>query len=578
MRIFTALLLAASIAAAQPRFSDRAAELGLKATPDTYRVALVDVDGDGWSDALLQDKSKGHPINPGGPVRLYLNRPAKSGRTFELAEGAIPAVGAGRLGDGARLTGVFVIAGDVNNDGLIDLFRATYNEPATHKDAPDTGERNAILLGCGKPGAPRFEAVALPDSGPVTTCGAAFLDYDRDGNLDLFVGNWYVHYGSGLMAHADRLYRGDGKGGFADVTESAGMMTKGTIGEADSHRPTYGVSHCDIDGDGWEDIATATYGRQRNRLWRNNGDGTFTDWAPRLGFDGDDDRSGKYPEWIRGEPGLKDRKDEPGYRAHGNSFSPVPDDVDNDGDTDLFVCEIAHSWAGSSSDLSALLVNEGAGAKMKRLSAPFLRKDMAQKWQNQGDYMAAWADFDNDGWLDLALGSGSYPDEQRLRVFRQKAPLEFEDVTKAWGIDFRDVQAMSVEDVDGDGGVDILVTGQAINGRTAPALSLWMNTAPKEKNWIELTLVGPAGSNRAAIGAVAILVGSKEEQRRTVRSATGHFGLAPSRTIHFGLDRMRKPGINVHIRWPDAKGTVEKQCDFAFGERVFIRDGKRVPR
>jgi hypothetical protein len=566
-----------------PRFTECAAERGL-AGIEPYRILLTDLDDDGWSEALVQQRAGGHPGNPGGPVRVFANRcDPQGGRRFQEVPGSVPRFADAGPDPEARPTGVFVVAGDLDGDGRTDLFRACYQEPADHPEAPDTGERSAWLRGIGDPGTPRFALV--PESGvgadgPVTTCGAAFLDADRDGDLDLFVGNWYQRFGRGLLAHPDRLYRNDGAGRFSDATAEAGLLTKPTVGEPDSHRPTYGVSHGDFDGDGWPDIFTATYGRQANRLWRNRGDGTFEDWAPRVGFDGDAERSGAYPEWIRENPRLADRRTEPPFRAHGNSFSAVPADFDADGDLDLFVAEITHGWTGPSSDLSALLVNEGPTAdppfRLRRVSAPFERPRRS-KWWNQGDYLACWADFDLDGRLDLALGSGAYPDDQRLRVYRQTEGGGFEEVSREWGIDFSDVWHLAADDIDGDGAVDLLVSGHPAewSDRKAPVLALFRNRPDPGRHWLEVTLEGagdPDGANRSAIGARVRVTAGGTVQTREVLSAAGHFGLAPPRRLHFGLGAHARVE-RLEVAWPDRVGSRQAFADLPADAWIHIRQG-----
>ncbi|MCX7703373.1 MAG: hypothetical protein N2234_04640, partial [Planctomycetota bacterium] len=205
------------------KFRNLAKEIGVEDVP-AYRVFLSDIDGDFFDDLIVQINDEKGPVNPGGVARLFINTAdslTTGGRKFVELKEAFSNITDGKRESASRNTGVFVIVGDVNNDGIADIFRACYQEQPDHKEFPDTGERSAIVLGKRTSGRVAFEVVSgsgVAKDGPVTTCGAAFLDYDRDGNLDLFVGNWYVRFGTNLLAHPDRLYRGDGKGKFKDVT------------------------------------------------------------------------------------------------------------------------------------------------------------------------------------------------------------------------------------------------------------------------------------------------------------------------------------------------------------------------
>ena len=358
------------------------------------------------------------------------------------------------------------------------------------------------------------------------------------------------------------------------MTEAAGLLTKPTVGEPDSSRPTYAVSHADLDGDGWPDLLAASYGRQWNRAWRNRGDGTFVDVAAAWGLDGDADRSGVYPAWAREHPRLKDLADERPFRANGNTFGLVPHDLDNDGDLDLVSVEITHSWAGPSSDLSAILWNEGpdASPRFRRDPDALARPRSGDRGWNQGDVGAALADLDADGWPEVCVASTAYPDEQRLRCYRRAgAAVPFTDVAVAWGLDLRDCNQLALGDVDGDGWLDVLAAAGATrwNGRTAPSAVVFRATPRAGTHWVALTLEGSAGregvaperrANRAAIGARVTVTAAGVTYTREITSATGHFGQQLPLRLHVGLGAATRIDA-VTVRWPDRAGSTQTWRD-----------------
>ncbi len=545
-------------------------------------AAFSDLDGDGYPDLILGNTQAGRSN------AVFLNRPKDGGRGFTDFT-AQSGINSNPVSTGPRAAD-FVALGDVNNDGCVDMFSAKYSEfekpksdPRTEKalrdekgnilyEKTDDGLRSEILLNdC------YGHFSILPNSGvgghAETTTSAEFFDYDDDGILDLFTGNWYKEYGVSYLSYPSRLYKGLGDGRFKEVTEKAGLLTYATEGSTDSSRPVYGVSHCDYNNDGAQDILVAVYGRQANRLWKNNGDGTFTDVAPAAGFDGDAIRHGRYPADAKRAP-------EPAWRSHGNTFSAACADYDNDGDMDVFLGEITHSWAGEASDLSSLLENLGAKKNyvFRRRPEAIKRVHNGKNW-NQGDMRAAWFDFDNDGLLDLLISSGDYPDGQYLRLFRQVKKGVFAEVTDKCGFNWESSAGITLADYDRDGAVDILAGKSWMRLPAArrqgklPAPALFRNLAGTKNNWLEVTLEGkgPGGASRSAIGARITLKTGGTEQLREIQGAGGHAGQVNSFTAHFGLGRAAKAD-RLEVRW-GGPGRVSTFYGVPANRFVTIKEG-----
>ena len=315
---------------------------------------------------------------------------------------------------------------------------------------------------------------------------------------------------------------------------------------------------------------------------------------------GDADRSGIYPAWLteraKTDPRFARESEKP-FRTHGNTFDAAVGDIDNDGDFDLFLTEITHAWAGPSSDRSRFIVQNTTRIRdssgTENVSSRFLvkpelsvdripRDPTIRNW-NQGDLFAELADFDHDGRLDLLLSSGDYPDDQRLRLYRQQTDGTFADITPYTGLSNEGSQQISLADVDLDGDIDILV-GQSFNrlsaaqiaGRT-PTVKLYLNQtverrrervrtqlplAGVEQNSLTLILQGDPtrGCTTDALGAIVRVTADLDNdpatpditQTRQLIGIGGHAGKQHEFLIHVGLGSAIT--ANVEISWPMRDG------------------------
>ncbi len=579
-----------------PLFANVTAEVGLEGVPAKDCI-LADLDGDGFWDLCLDRR------------RLYLSR---SGARFELLEEPgidfpvvrqVPLSAEGRPDqERAREPAPYVphhlYFADLDNDGAQDAvwgveaaWQVVGSGGWTTVEECDPGVRSAVWLGVG---GGRFERAPDSPFGGDEACGPAMAlaicDFDADGRLDVFEGRQYRQYG--MLAHCgvDRLWKGDGKGRFVDVTEAAGLLTVPEPGGPRSSRPTYGVTSADVDNDGRPDLLQLAYGRQWNYLWRNQGDGTFTEIGRSSGFAGDEITHGRYPDWV-------DREAEAPFRSNGNTFDCAVGDYDNDGDLDLFLGEIAHAWAGEASDLPSLLVNQGAegGWAFERIPVTELlpsRPSREPQRYNFGDMHVAWLDYDNDTRLDLLIGSGDYPDGQFLRLYRQDEDGGFEEVTREAGFDWEGCGGLSIGDFDRDGDVDVLVgrsfmrLNQAhrdryMGGIRLNEVGLFQNRlADRNGNhWLNVRLEGKGrgGANRGGIGARVSVTTGELTQIREIRSGSGLANHQDPPEACFGLGSAERVD-RLEVRWPDAKGSRQVFEDLEVDRFVTAVQGRRAPR
>ncbi len=523
-----------------PWFTDVTAELGLGIDGLDIQgglVATTDIDGDRWPDLFLSRGNAGVRDDPADPVyrvRLLHNLGGTGFEDVTFSSGLTD------TRDGSQGRAIqWAIFGDVDNDGDEDAFTATY----LAVDTTDTGDQSEIML---NDGSGHFtlgpEQRFSDDPTYDAASGAAMTDHELDGVVDLYVGHHYNNYGYISSAGQDSLFVGDGSGGFSDVTAEVGLQTVASSFVADltegiNHRPSWGVSACDIDGDGYRELITDAYGRQFNMLWRQDGDGSYTDIARDVGFASDDNED--YSDNLMyGTENWNDGFDDQPFRLGGNSSNTVCGDVDNDGDLDLLQIELRHEWAGQSSDMTELLINEGVGdggafARPGNEATGLEREHggtVFSSW-NEGDLGGALFDFDHDGRLDVLVTSSDYPYTHSL-LWHQDADGTFTEVSEASGLLVHRAHGVTLIDYDRDGDLDVLLGTSLMRWEAdddpprpdAAYMVLLRNDVGQDGNrlMIDLEGAGAGGANRSAIGARIVARAGGDV---FVREVTGGYGL-----------------------------------------------------
>ncbi len=475
-----------------PRFTDRAADRGLDTVSLSGGVVADDFDGDGWLDVVVSDWS------PDGQLRYFRNR--GDGTFADATEQA---------GLNGLFGGLNLVQADYDNDGdpdLLVLRGAWLEELGRHYP-------NSLLQNAGG----RFRDVTL-EAGLAAehfpTQAAAWADFDNDGHLDLFVGNEYF---------PSQLFRNLGDGTFEDVAANAGVTNDDFAKAA-----VWG----DYDSDGDPDLYISNFGGP-NRLYRNNGDGTFLDVA----FEGQVDLPFRsFPAWFW--------------------------DYDNDGALDLFVTgyewnvtDVAATYLGLpalSTEPDRLYRGDGRGSFQEVGAATGARRITQPMGSNFGD-------IDNDGYPDYYLGTG-YPGYEGLMpnlLFRNEEGRQFLDVTAAAGVGhLQKGHGVAFADFDHDGDQDIFVeVGGAFAGDIY-ANALFENPGTPNR-WIVVKLEGTE-SNASGIGA---RIRAEVRDRGALRSvykwvnSGGSFGASPLRQ-HLGLGGATViESLEVH--WP-ASGRTQR--------------------
>jgi hypothetical protein len=475
----------------------------------------------------VQDTS---PDNPGG--RMFLDVTHSSGVNA-------------RPGTSAPSRGTLVVAlADINNDGNVDMVRGNYYHRL--KSHVDQGDRCEVLLGDGQGHFNLVPDNGLHELGLVNVMGFSFLDYDRDGKIDLFIAPWFKDYDMNIWDHG-YLMKGNGDGTFTNVSAQAGITQL---------EPMYGSSVVDWNNDGWPDIATAPYCRTNGQLLRNNGDGTFTNVAASAGYNA---------RYMPGDGGQT-----------LCMWGSVPEDYDNDGDMDFFF-NLVHGGADANEGRSAIFVNGGPANGYALVPDRSLTERKWLQSTHLGDYDASWLDLDNDGLIDLIMTQGNYdPPKDRLYVFRQGVDNRLRDISQELGLtgtEQRNVHRVEAIDYDLDGDEDILYC----RNEEPRKMHLLENRIGQDNNWIAVRLHAPQGVNGSSIGARIFVWSGGVQRMREVYAGRGNGAGQQSFATLFGL------GSNTHVDsirifWPDKQGSVTTVKNPPVNQYLDItRNGLSVP-
>jgi enediyne biosynthesis protein E4 len=497
-------------------------------------VAFIDYDNDGWQDLFVLSGTRLDGDPAGATNRLYKNN--RNGTFTDVTQQA-----------GLRRTGwaSAVTVGDYDNDGFDDLFITYYGRNVLYRN-----NGNGTFTDVTEKAGLAQEAVRYGS-------GCTWVDYDRDGHLDLFVATYLnttleklpkpgenpdctwkgmpVNCGPRGLPHGYvQLFRNNGDGTFRDVSRESGVAT------ASGSYPMTAVA-VDIDNDGWPDIYVAC-DSTASWLFRNQRDGTFREEGLQRGA-------------ALSEDGLE-------QAGMGIGVG----DYDLDGSLDILKTHF-------SDDTNVLYRNDGKG----NFDDFTLRAGLGVETRFVG-WGAGIVDLDNDGHPDLFLVTGSaYPEaEQKLPaypfrtprlVFRNLGDGRFEELIDEAGPGVAATHASrgcAFGDFDNDGDVDVLV----MNMNEPP--SLLRNDVTGGGHWLKVLLVG-AQSNRSAIGArVTARYGGRIQAQEVMAQAS--FYSANDRRLHFGLGAAT--AADLTIRWPT--GATETVPNVAADHLVVIREGAGI--
>lgn len=481
--------------------------------------AFFDFDNDGDLDVYMSQGAAYSPDSAkwtgAGALRGKLFRNDLSTKSGLKFTDVIDKSGIVATGYGMGMT-----VGDFNNDGWNDLYLCNLGANQLWRNNGDSTFTNVT----------KFSGTTSPE----WSTSASFFDYDRDGWLDLLVVN-YVDFDlarspicytnttardycmpGAFRPAGNHLFRNKGDGSFAEVTATAGMSKEFGHG--------LGVVTADFNGDGWLDVYVANDG-DPNQLWINNKNGTFKNTA-----------------LLAGAAVNRNGQPEAGMGVDAGDF-------DGNGTEDIFVTHLME-------ETNTLYVNSGNGLFEDRTP----ESGLALQSRRFTGFGTLWFDYNNDGWLDLAVTNGAvrvlpelalkkdpFPFSQSNQLFRNNGKGGFEDVSAQAGQDFLSPivgRGAAFGDVDNDGDTDILIANNNGSAR------LFLNQVGNRNSWLGLRLVGL--TKRDELGAqVEIVVSEKDVRWRRVRTDGGYLSAHDPRVL-IGLNQATKIE-RVRVHWRSGK-------------------------
>jgi hypothetical protein len=515
------------------RFTHNNGAFGKKFLPETLGsgVAFIDYDNDGWPDIFLVNGMDwpGHQQKH-TTLKLYHNN--HDGTFTDVTH---------KAGLDVEMYGMGVAVGDYDNDGFADIFVTALGQSRLFRN-------NGNLT---------FTDVTLRAglSGPrELSTSAAWVDYDKDGRLDLVVGN-YVQWTQetdlyctldgksksyctpeSYKGTAVRLWHNRGDGTFEDVTQKAGL------GEPTSK--TMGIALLDYDNDGWPDLLFSN-DTQPNKLYRNNGNGTFSEKGVIAGVAFSED----------------------GVARAGMGADAA--DYDHSGHPSLMITNF-------SNQMLSLYHNEGKGLFVDE--AP--QSAIGRATLLTLGFGCFFFDYDLDGWPDIFIANGHIdPEIQKVQanvkyampphLFRNLGNGKFEEVTASMGAAFitpRVGRGAAYADINNDGRPDLLLS---TNGGPVYLFRNDTQGGASANRSLRIRLVGTK-SNRDGIGAVVRLIASGETQTQMLRSGSSYLS-SSELILTFGLAQHDKADT-IEIRWPS--GQIDHLSNVQAGRTITATEGK----
>lgn len=498
-------------------FIDKTTDYGL-AGIEAYNFNVVDFNGDNYSDLAIIPSFYSEP-------EFYFYNIGK--RRFEKAPSPFT----------KAVKASFMLFYDINQDKVLDAIVGVLNQKTELSREP-----LKIFYGKQTKEGLRFnQGTSLNISTPNSTVG--LIDYNLDGKLDLFVGNWFKRIKGNPFPHPDYLFINSGKGfkERSDLLVDEHKMNPDKSMHVNA-TPTYSSQICDMDQNGFPDILTTSTNRYENKMWMNRYEFRgkkryFENQAKESGFAAD-------PEGLINQ------------RGGGRTFGVSCADYNNDGIMDVFLGELNHNYDNDGVDKSSILTGRTFKYPPKFFRTEYFLDSYDPNW-HEADRRGIWTDLNNDGLLDLIVDNSGYPPHSRLIVFEQLPDHSFVNRAETFGVDIINPIATVVADFNRDGRVDILTAQSSIRDELIkPRIYLFENQLDLRKNRsVRLFLRGKQSNTQGLNATVVIKIRNQDITYHRMQHVNYSYGALPPQLeegIHFGL--IEGESIeSIIVRWPYSK-------------------------
>lgn len=492
-------------------FVDKTEEYGLSGVQGVHLYA-VDVNNDGATDLVVLDDFYAAP-------KFYLFD--KKSKKFKLSENPFNEI----------VRASYLNFVDLDHDGILDVIVGNLNQRSEM-----TQYSARLYKGVIENGKISYHQTAVLPTAVLPTASIVPFDFNLDGQIDLYLANWFSQKDSNPKPVPDILLQGKGFE-FTDVSSQL-------KGEYDYNRseknypnatPTFGASVCDVDRNGFPDIMTSSSNGYFNKLWLNMDGKNFTDYGVESGYGGDNE-------------GKREA------RGGGNSFFSLCGDYNNDGIVDIVVGNLSKDTDEETRDKSAILTGSTRSFPPKFYRSDFYQVDQKGHW-SEGNRRGVWIDYNLDGLSDLMIANSGFPPSSRLIFFEQQADHEYKDIAKDLGINLMNPSGIVTIDLNGDGVMDFISGQSKVRaGDISTRIYVFENQTKRNgKGSVRFHLQGKK-SNYHGISSTLIFSTNKTKRMGAANYAYGSLPSQNEEGVYFAFDHETPKDVEVH--W--SVGTIDR--------------------